>query len=86
MAPSPEKRPPMAVALEWVSRITAVALAMVLPGLFGYWLDIKLGTSFLAPTGFVLGIVGGMWSLMALTGVVKSNRRGIDPARDENDR
>jgi hypothetical protein len=64
----------MAVALEWVSRITAVAMAMVLPGLLGYWIDSKIGTRFLAPAGFVLGIVGGIWSLLAVTGAVKSGR------------
>ena len=75
MVLSPDNRPPMAIALEWVSRITAVAMAMVLPGLLGYWLDSKLGTGFLAPVGFVVGIVGGMWSLLALTGAVGKRRR-----------
>jgi len=64
----------MTVAMEWVSRITALAMAMVLPGLLGYWIDSKIGTRFLAPVGFVLGIVGGIWSLLALTGAVKSRR------------
>ncbi len=70
----------MAVALEWVSRITAIAMAMVLPGLFGYWLDSRFNTSFLTPAGFVLGIVGGMWSLLVLTGAIKgkSNRSTAD--------
>jgi hypothetical protein len=76
------------VALEWVSRIMAVALAMVLPGLLGYWLDKKLGTSFLAPAGFVFGIVGGMWSLLVLTGAVagKSRRtKGSRPGKNQED-
>lgn len=61
------RKDPMAVALEWVSRITAVALEMVLPGLFGQWLDAKLGTNFLVLAGFVLGLVGGVWHLIAMT-------------------
>jgi hypothetical protein len=64
----------MAVALEWVSRITGVAMAMVVPGLLGYWVDSKLGTRYLAPAGFVLGIVGGIWSLLTLTGAIKTRR------------
>ena len=75
MAPPLDSRPPMAVALEWVSRITAVAFAMVLPGLGGYWIDSKIGTSFLAPVGFVIGIFGGIWSLLAVTGAVGAKSR-----------
>ena len=71
MAIPPDSRSPMAVALDWVSRITAVALTMVLPGLLGYWLDSRFGTSFLILAGFALGMVGGMWSLLLLTGVAK---------------
>ncbi|MEX2140338.1 MAG: AtpZ/AtpI family protein [Pirellulales bacterium] len=76
----------MAVALEWVSRITAVALTMVLPGLLGYWLDGKFDTRFLAPAGFVFGIVAGMWSLLVLTGAVpgKSRRtKGSRPGKNQ---
>ena len=51
MVPSPDKRPPMTVAMEWVSRITALAMAMVLPGLLGYWIDSKIGTRFLGASG-----------------------------------
>jgi hypothetical protein len=70
MAAPKDQKSPFTVALEWVSRITAVALVMVLPGLAGYWLDSKLGTGFLMLAGFVFGIVGGMYSLLALTGAL----------------
>lgn len=63
-APRPH---PMAVALEWVSRIMVVAMEMVLPGLAGQWLDRQLGTGFLVLAGFVLGITVAMWHLIAMT-------------------
>jgi len=40
----------------WVSRITAIGLAMFLPGVAGGWLDTRFGTTVLGPAGFVLGI------------------------------
>jgi hypothetical protein len=88
MAAPKDRRSPIAVGLEWVSRITAVALTMVLPGLFGYWIDRKLGTSFLAPVGFVFGIVAGVWSLLLLTGAVKgksSRTKGVAPEKNQED-
>jgi len=46
----------MATAYQWVSRITIVALEMVLPGLAGYWLDQRIGTVVLFMLiGFGLG-------------------------------
>ena len=64
---SPEKRSPLAEAVQWVSRITTVALEMVLPGLAGHWLDQRLGTGFLVLVGFVLGLTCGLWHLLAMT-------------------
>jgi hypothetical protein len=49
----------MALAMEWVAKITTVGLEMVLPGLAGRWLDAQLGTSFLVLIGFALGLVQG---------------------------
>ena len=40
-----DKLSPYAAAMEWVVRITAVGLEMVLPGLAGQWVDQRLGTS-----------------------------------------
>jgi hypothetical protein len=62
-----EERSPIAVAIEWVSRITTVALMMVLPGVAGVWLDRKLGTSFLALLGFALGVTAGIWQLIVMS-------------------
>lgn len=71
--PSEDQRPPMAVAMEWVSRITTISLEMVLPGIFGQWLDQKWGTSFLALVGFALGITTAIWHLLAIS---KESQRG----------
>ncbi len=57
----------MAVAMQWVARVFAVSLMMVLPGLGGQWLDARWQTRFLGIAGFVLGLVGGMAYLIAVT-------------------
>ena len=40
----------------WVSRITAIGLAMFLPGVAGGWLDQRIGTRVFGPLGFALGL------------------------------
>lgn len=57
----------MAAAMEWVSRILAVVVVMVGPGLLGHWLDDRWGTSFLTLLGFALGLIAGTTYLIALT-------------------
>lgn len=74
MNSSPDKRHPVAVAMEWVSKITSVALEMIIPGLVGFWLDQRWGTQFLAPVGFIFGVSAGLWHLILLT-------RTVSPAR-----
>ena len=61
-----DDRPPAAKAMEWVSRITTIALTMVLPGLGGYWLDGKFNTGYLALVGFALGMATAVWQLLLL--------------------
>jgi hypothetical protein len=63
----PESHSPFAEAMEWVSRIAAVAMIMVLPGLGGQWLDGRLGTKFIGPLGFALGVTSGVGYLVALS-------------------
>lgn len=63
----PERPSPMTEAMEWVSRILAVAAAMVLPGVAGQWLDKRLGTGFLGLVGFGIGVVSGLAYLLAVT-------------------
>ena len=63
----PEFRPsPMALAVEWVGRITAVALLMVMPGLAGQWADSRFGLSFLSLLGFGIGFIIGFSALLAM--------------------
>lgn len=64
----------MAQAMEWVARITTVALEMVLPGLAGVWLDKQLATGVFALIGFGLGMVVGIWHLLVMTGSVGKNK------------
>jgi F0F1-type ATP synthase assembly protein I len=63
-----DDRSSYAMAMQWVSRITAVAVEMVLPGAIGFWIDSKLGTKVLfLILGVILGFVGGMWQLIKMT-------------------
>lgn len=65
---------PLARAVEWVARITTVALVMVLPGVAGWWLDSRLQTRFLVAVGFGLGLALGMVYLLILSGAMS---RGV---------
>lgn len=64
----------LAEATNWISKITTVALEMILPGLAGLWLDNRLGTGFLGLLGFALGVPLGIRHLIAMT---KSKRNEI---------
>jgi ATP synthase protein I len=76
---SPNDRPVLALALEWVSRITTISLEMSLPALLGYWADRELGTK---PLFLVLGGIAGfglgLWHLLKLAALppTKNRRRG----------
>ena len=61
----------MAVAMEWVSRILAVVLVMIAPGLLGGWLDNRWGTGFLTLLGFAVGLTVGTAYLLV---IAKSQR------------
>lgn len=50
----------------WVSRITAIGLAMFLPAVAGNWLDARLGTGFLGLVGLALGFSGALSWLVQL--------------------
>ena len=62
----PERPSPTAEAMEWVSRILAVAAMMVLPGVAGGWIDKRFGTGFLGLLGFAVGVVSGIAYLLAV--------------------
>jgi hypothetical protein len=59
------------LAIDWVSRILAIVAVMVLPGLGGRWLDVRFGANVFALLGFVLGLVVGIVSLIAIVKVPK---------------
>ena len=64
----PDDRSSLAQAMEWTSRITTIAMEMVVPGLLGYWLDQRLGTrGVLLIVGVALGFATGLWHLIRLT-------------------
>ncbi len=63
-APGPD---PLAAAMEWVTKITTVGLEMVLPAIGGAYLDKRIGTTYWALVGVVLGMVVGMWHLLQMT-------------------
>ena len=74
MANPPDDLPPYAAAMDWVGKITAVALEMTLPGLGGHWLDQRNGTGYWAPLGFVFGFMAGLWHLLALVRVTQRKK------------
>ena len=80
--PDDQDRPsPMAEGLEWVARIMAVSLEMVLPGLGGHWLDQRIGTRFMVIAGFAFGITAGLLHLLLMTAGLK-RRNGRRPRSD----
>ncbi|MCE9607405.1 MAG: AtpZ/AtpI family protein [Planctomycetia bacterium] len=71
--------------MQWVSRITTVALMTVLPILGGQWLDGRLATSYWSPIGLVVGLVLGAWQLMLLVrSAEKSAARNSAAKKSEN--
>jgi hypothetical protein len=66
---------PMAIAMQWVARVFAASLMMTLPGLGGQWLDRRWGTLLAGPAGFVLGLIGGVIYLIAVTRAADAARR-----------
>jgi hypothetical protein len=70
---------PLALAMEWVTKITTVALEMVLPAIGGGYLDKRLGTQYWTLIGVVFGFLVGMWHLLQMTkvkGRSSSGKRG----------
>lgn len=83
---APSDQPsPIGLALEWVSRIFAVVMVMVLLGLFGQWLDGQFGTGFLVLVGFGVGLTAGIWLLLSMT-KAKAGSSGRSGPSAEKDR
>lgn len=75
-------RHPMASAIEWVAKITTIGLEMVVPGIFGQWLDGRWGTQFLGLLGFAFGVTFGIWHLLQMT---PANNKHRPPGGDRPD-
>ena len=80
--PHRDQRHPVAAAAEWVAQITAISLEIVIFIWLGRWLDGKLGTSYWAPIGLVVGPVIGFWHLLSLTKVGPRSRSDRDEDPD----
>ena len=89
MAYPPDDRAPLLKAVQYSSRVTTIALEMVVPGLIGLWIDRKLGTVMVfLVLGMVLGMVGGVAHLIQLgTSFARDAARdtppGSKPAQDD---
>lgn len=66
----------ISIAYQWVGRIFAICIEMILPGIAGYWLDqyFGFGISFLALIGFLLGLVLGMTHLVVMANALSSGK------------
>lgn len=72
-----EKKSVLSTAVQWASRVTSIALEMIVPPIAGIWLDKKLGTGFtFLAVGAILGFVTGM---MSLWGIAKSLSQAQSP-------
>jgi len=69
----------MAQAMAWSSRITTIALEMVLPAVFGHWLDEWLGTwvVFVA-LGAIVGMTLGLMHLIQMTAPTNHDAESSD--------
>jgi len=70
--------------MEWVAKITTVGLEMALPAIGGAYLDRRLGTSYWALAGVVLGFVCGMFHLLQMTGAEGRRSREAKQQREAN--
>ncbi len=88
MSPPRNEYSAVAVAMDWATRITAVSLEMILPGIAGRWLDEWRGTKYWTLLGFGFGMVAGIWHLLVMTRALSAQqlhgkRRGDDSTDDE---
>jgi hypothetical protein len=68
--------------MEWVAKITTVALEMFLPAVGGGYLDRYLGTNYWAMVGLLVGVPVGIWHLIQMT---KPRGRGEGKQRGSPD-
>ena len=72
----------MAEAMAWVSRITTIAITMVLPAVAGHFTDRFFGTRFLILVGAAIGLVLGFWQLLA---IAQKNQDNSSPTQSKSD-
>ncbi len=66
--PSADDRSALSLAAAWGTRVIAIAAEMVVPGLIGYWIDVKLGTRIVFMLlGFAVGITTAIMQLIRIT-------------------
>ncbi len=77
---SPDGRTPTARAAHWASRIMTISLEMVIPGMAGYWLDLRLGTKVVFMlVGFTFGMIVAMKHLLHLLKTdAEKNRQSVE--------
>jgi hypothetical protein len=77
----PDDRSLLAKASQWATSASTVAAEMVVPILIGAWIDSRLGLKGLfAILGGVIGVTGGIWSLMKMVEPLRrAGRRPHDP-------
>lgn len=68
MVPTPpDRRPPMAIAMQWVSEIITIAMLQVLPLIAGWGLDRLLQTVFVfVGLGAVLGLILSLQRILVI--------------------
>ena len=83
-SPTPDERSPAVVAYAWASRLMTVSLEMVLPGLGGYWLDQRLGTTpAFTAIAFACGLALGMWHLLKMTSAPEGRASNSDGSKTD---
>lgn len=79
MAQSHESRGRGALAYQWASRTISICVGMVVPGLVGYFVDVKLNTlPAMTLIGFLVGMLLGMWRLIRFARQLQSTAADPD--------
>jgi ATP synthase protein I len=77
----------MAEGIAWSTRITTIALEMVVPAVIGHLIDEKIGTT---PVALLVGVILGLaTSMLHLLRIASPKRRGGSerlPAEDDKQR
>jgi hypothetical protein len=72
--------------MEWVAKITTVALEMSLPAVVGHYVDRNWGTNYLALVGLGLGMTVGMWHLLQMTQPKQRRTPPTNPGKSDRER